>query len=605
MPDTVDRSTSTFQSTITSPNAPPVLTQDFDADGNPYARPADKEEQVASNQEASENGENISVDDSTSSDETIVTEDTAALKQKGYLHEKGFSGDQSLSNAETAFFAAASSAAAFFPTSRSLSQRSESGRLVRNKTDNFYLYDSEKRLLEKRAAEFASYGIVPYDALEEFLYIIVSLPEYSDLAYISAVVGIEELDDRLLVREPAKILNLQNLYKIGYLANAVKVIDSQYDPKFNVNNATDSGSSNFGALLGAAAAGVSLLQIPALQTVSDLVGDCVGQIADTAAITSAFSSFGGLGSIAQLTNVASQMTSLALTVNSTASILSKTGMRGVAPIAAAMQNLNRRTRNVSNYCTQVSALTAVAATSGKTADIAKQMIKINTMVGDLSTVASTVNNLIGGVAAPGDIGATLGVMIRRSGGYAPNPLLTEMVGGQRIPPSVLYNNPMMAAPSYVGKAFFGESMAARAAMDQVFCRRIGAYPHAQSGSGAVSFGFQNFGSYGGSTSIASMVSRMTLGVATPPTTGALATMVAAKTTQVCNILNVSPTVPFEPRRSDNSMPFLVAMGAALVDDTRSPFSADVHHDGWKRSCSVGNDVQRYQPTFIDIVRTSL
>ena len=598
--------TSSYQSLTSSPNAPPVLTQDFDADGNPYERPGDVEEELSSNQDAAENGEPVSIQETTSAGETVVTEDTAAMKQKGYLHEKGFSGDQSLSNAETAFFNVAATAAAFTSTARSISGRSQTGRSARNKLDNFYLYDSEKRLLEQRASEFASYGVVPYAALEEFLYIIVSLPEYSDLSYISSVTGIEELDDRLIVREPGKILNLQNLYKIGYLANAVAVINNQFDPTFNVSNATDSESSNFGTILAAAAAGLAIAeQLPAVNTISDLVGDCIGQIADTAAITSAFTSFSGASSIAQLTSVTSQLTSLASTVSGTASVISRTGIRGIGPIAAAMQNLDRRVRYTSDYCTQMSAISTVAASSSKTGDIARQMAKVNTMVADISTLASSVSSLVNGIASPGDVGAALGVMTRRVGGYAPNPLMMELVGGQRIPASVLYNNPMMAMPSYAGKAFFGEGMSARAAIDQAFCRRIGSYPHSRSGSGVVSFGFQNFGSFRGAISMASMVSRLMIGVSTPPTSGALGTMITNKTAQLCNVLNVATTTSMEPRRADNTIPFMIAMGAALVDDTRSPFETGVHVDGWKRACSVGNDVQRYQPTFIEIVKTSL
>jgi hypothetical protein len=78
-----------------------------------------------------------------------------------------------------------------------------------------------------------------------------------------------------------------------------------------------------------------------------------------------------------------------------------------------------------------------------------------------------------------------------------------------------------------------------------------------------------------------------------------------KTSQLANVLNVKTSDNIEARRSDHSIPYMTAMSAVHVDDIYSPFPADVHHEGWKLAAAVGNDVQRYQPNYLNTARTSL
>jgi len=142
-------------------------------------------------------------------------------------------------------------------------------------------------------------------------------------------------------------------------------------------------------------------------------------------------------------------------------------------------------------------------------------------------------------------------------------------------------------------------------MDQMFCKRIGAFPSNPSGSGCSSFGMQNNASMGGATSLVNMVSRILIGSSVAPTTGILSTMINQKTTNLCNILNVPTNSVMEARRSDNSIPFMIAMASVIVDDTTSPFPTSVHNDGWKLASSVGNEVQRYNPQYLSVCATSL
>jgi hypothetical protein len=102
-----------------------------------------------------------------------------------------------------------------------------------------------------------------------------------------------------------------------------------------------------------------------------------------------------------------------------------------------------------------------------------------------------------------------------------------------------------------------------------------------------------------------MVSRILIGSSVAPTTGILSTMINQKTTNLCNILNVPTNSVMEARRSDHSIPFMIAMASVIVDDTISPFPTSVHNDGWKLAASVGNEVQRYNPQYLSVCATSL
>ena len=574
---------------------------------------------------------------------TVISQSTASLKQKGYLQEKGFFGDQSLTNENKAFnnvVDLAVGVTALALTVKGITKPTG----TRNKINNYYVYDNERSLLQQRAQQIASIGVVPYDVIEEFLYILITVDNYDDMYYISTVVGIPELNNRNIVREPARILSIKNLYKCGYLANGVASINMQYGTKYNAFSVQDHQSSPFSTLqnlaviggqpvspeaaaIAALAGGTSaiataggllnpvLSNFPVVGIATSLIGDIASQIGQITGITALFSSFGTIpGEIGKLADIAligqfSQLSSLTSNLNSmvssTTSVLSQSGVASMLPVVGSLNQLVRQVRDMSHHTEQLASITTLPATIGKKTDITGQMNKVLSLSLNITSLINTITSVVGAIKGPGAVGLPANLMMNKLGGTAPSGIITQLTLGQRIPPSVLYKNPQMVNPSYAGKAFFGEASSAQCAIDQVFCKRIGAFPTNNSGGATQAFGMQNFASFGGSTSLSSMVSRALLGTPTVPTSGILADLVGTKVANLANLLNVATTSVMECRRSDHSIPVMAAMSSVLVDDTKSPFPMDVHNESWKLASSVGNEVQRYNPGFLSTCSTSL
>jgi hypothetical protein len=230
------------------------------------------------------------------------------------------------------------------------------------------------------------------------------------------------------------------------------------------------------------------------------------------------------------------------------------------------------------------------------------------MMTAISSSAAGIMSTLGGISGPGNIGSQASIM-QRIGGYAVAASITERVLGQRIKPSVACRNPMMQSPSYAGRAFFGESTGVQVSTDDVFCRRIAAYPSNQSGSGLMGFVMQNFGSYGGGgISITGLTSLVTLGVLTPPTGGALGGVISSLSGNIASIMGGTASSIVDPRRSDNAIPYMIAASSAMVGDTKCPFQTGVFTSGWQVASSVANDLQKHSPTtkaFLETARTSL
>lgn len=546
-------------------------------------------------------------DPNQSGDETVVDNNSSALKQKGYLHEKGFMGDRSLENATAAFYTAVNIGKTLSPLGRSISRTSYKSTEVRNKTTRYFLYDNEKALLQKKAGEFSANGIIPYDVMEEFLYILVCVDNYDDLKYISQVVGIPELDNINLVREPIPLLSVKDLYKVGYLANGVASIVKQYDVKFNIVESGNYNKSPFFPML----AGVAITQFPVVSIAASLVSDIAKQLGISTAITAAFSAFGSLPSIGKLAaiaglpNLLSQFGSLSSLVSTTIESIKSFGISALKSVANSLFSLIRMVRNVTNIISQISGVDIIAATTAKIGDITTQMVKIATMGISMTNLVSGIMSAFNSLTGPLRSGAAVQNILGRVGGYALNGVLSELTTGQRLPTSVISRNPMMISPSYSGKAFFGEMLAPQAAVDQMFCKVISAFPEDVNGAGNVAFGMQNFGSYGGALSVPNLISKIVYGVSTAPTTGSIGSIIASTSAMVLSSLGVPAGTLIESRRSDNALPFLMSAATSIIKQSNSPFPFSTFYNGWKLASSVGNDVQRYQPQYLTVVRTSL
>ena len=579
------------------------------------------------------------------SDGTIINKDTTALKQKNFFHEAGATGDQDLKKSTEDFGSAVGTAFNIIGVALALKTLLSNDR-PRNTKTNYFLSDFEKELIVKKSREFASYGVVPQDVLEDFLYVLVAIDNYEDLKHVSDVTNIPELDSASLVRAPIPILTLKELYKIGYLANGLSALTKQFSTSYpQAKTASDSGGSSFGALLGVAAfastqsgalsnvlgavgaaralgysgssiltaaaaltAASSIANFPGVSIVSDLVGDLASQLAVTTGLTAIFNDpgyIGGtVGKIAALAAVTASLTSLQSSTLNTSTIIANLGIASMAPVAGALFTLQKQIKNTANYSAQVSEVATVAATSAKAGDINRQMAKIDTSALSLVSSVASIASLVSAIQGPGNIGAAAG-MLAMTGGRAASSIMTELTMGQRLPPSVICNNPLMQPPSFAGRAFFGEGMTPRMSVDQMFCRRIATYPSSPAGSGLQSFQMQNFASLGGAISLTSMISRITIGVAIPPAAGALATMINSKAASIASLLGVAAAATMEPRRSDNAIPFQIAASAGLINDIKSPFSTSVFSSGWRAASSVGNDLQRISPQFLRTAQSSL
>ena len=632
--------------------APPDLVQTFDDQGTPEPKEIDSEAQRQNNfNNAFSGGQTTPPETSNGGSETVLSPDMVALKQKGYLQEKGFAGDQSLTNEDKAFNMAVNMAANITSLARNFAAIKATSSRQRQKYYDYFLYDPEKELLQAKARQFASVGIIPYDVLEEFLYILITIDNPTDLYHIACVVGIRELENPNLVREPVAILTLKNLYKVGYLANGVASVNFQYSKKYNAIYAMDHESSPFSSLqnlamisgnvdaLGGAysaaqnAAAISGLassatmvggnllnaalgQFPVVGIITSQITDVISDIATTVGLTSLFAGLPALpdtapGKVAyqlamsNLPTISGNMSNINTNLGATVSTINMSGVSSMMNIAGPLMSLTRTIRDIQRLTDSVSGISNIATSAVKKGDISTNMIKIATQGASLLSAANSILSLVNALKSPGNIGLAAGMQMAKLGGTSPSGIITELTLGQRIPPSVMYKNPQLQPPSYAGKAFFGEMPGAHGAMDQMFCKRIGAFPNNPSGAGVSSFGMQNHASMGGSTSLVNMVSRILIGSPIAPTSGVIANIINTKTNNLCNILNVPTNSVMEARRSDNSIPFMIAMASVIVDDTTSPFPTSIHNDGWKLASSVGNEVQRYNPQYLSVCSTSL
>lgn len=542
-----------------------------------------------------------------------VTPDIAALKQKGIIQNRGFFGDPALSEGLTKFNQAAAIASSLSGVAQSVMSISESSKrnTTRNKTSNYFLYDKEKSLLAGKAKQYSDYGLIPYDVMKEFLEILVSVPTYEDLAYIAQVTGIKQLDDPNLVREPLTILGLSELFKVGYLATAVATITKEFDPAFSTQSAIDQGAGLFGNILGAIANGEGLKQFGPVVDVLSSMTNMTSTIGSLQGITSSFSSFSGMGDIAALSGVRSQMSSLASTLTSTSSLISKANINSMMSTAIDMKKLSVDATNLDNMAKQLQSITMIPpGNDPRVADIATQMANINTKAGELLSKVSAMSSQLSAFPIPSIGGSDIGTLLNKLGGQATSGTISKLVTGQDLPPAILYKNPMLVSPSYIGKAFMGELSGVAVAVGEVFPKKIATYAEEQGSVGTVTFGMQNFGSFAsdgmfGGLDLTSLISKLMFNSSSIPTSEILQELLDTKVNQVASILNVATDSVVETRRSDNAIPFMIGFASAMVEDTRCPIKTSVFSSAWKLSASVGNDLQNYNPQFLANIRISL
>jgi hypothetical protein len=487
---------------------------------------------------------------------TPINKDTSALIQRGVLQQPGFYGSQEMRPSNDGFNNAVGIGAQLAGFASLLQQQTAPANYVRT-PNNYILTAREHNIISSTAQQLASFGVIPYDTLTNFFYILAASENYSDLQYIAQVVNLPDLDNPYLVRNISGICALPDIYKIGYLSQGVASIIQTFAPQYNsARSYSDYGQSTNGSTFLAADLGTSLGVIGA-------------SIISTSYINNGYS-----GSLRNFNGLSNSSINNSIDTYYYTARNNKTPQSPYAPITNPTTNI-------------------VGAAISVGASLIGSLFNQSPLGGALGILGP-----LGGIAA--------GMLLSKSGGQAIGGLMSEIITGNRISTSRRANNPMLTPPSYAGKSFFGEAPVSLPATDQVFCRRVGAFGTMNGGSGVVSFGMQNYNSFGGSQSITSIVSRLITGSPdVPPTNTYYGQHVNNMTGNLCNTLNVPVNSIIEMRRSDNAIPFMLGFSAVMVGETFSPFGSKPFTEGWKLAASTGNDVQRYNPQFLRTCHTSL
>lgn len=216
-----------------------------------------------------------------------------------------------------------------------------------------------------------------------------------------------------------------------------------------------------------------------------------------------------------------------------------------------------------------------------------------------SNILSTLSSLIGGFGGGAEARLAAATSTDALGNF-----LSELITGKRIPMTVIAKNPALQAPSYTGKAFFGEAPAALSNVDieQLFNKKIGCFPKPSNGAGTTSFGFQNMGSFSNSMSLSGLVSKVLFGGLEAVVGSKKAGQVSAIVDQISTLTGSNVDEILDIRRADTAIPMLSALSAVASGTDKSIFSADTFAKGWQLSNSVSNHLQNVDPKFMELVK---
>ena len=215
---------------------------------------------------------------------------------------------------------------------------------------------------------------------------------------------------------------------------------------------------------------------------------------------------------------------------------------------------------------------------------------------DIGSVFNALSSIMGGMGGLGE---------RLETGDMGN-FLSELITGKRVPTNIIAKNPMMQAPSYVGKSFFGESPNAMANVDidQLFNKMIAVFPQPSNGSGTSSFSMQNFGSFSRSMPLTNFVSKILTGSSTIGSTRKL-NLINSVVDQINSFTGSTSNETVDITRADNAIPIMQAVSTSLSGMDKSVFSGSTFQSGWTLAQSVGNQLAVNNPNFMEAARKFL
>lgn len=193
---------------------------------------------------------------------TYDVEADADKVQKGIYQRPTFFGDASTSQAFSQFMSGVQTALSY------AGQASRKNETVtdRNQSTGYQLTIDEFKLLQKRATSISNYSKVPYDTCEDFLVILCFVDKIKDMEKIADAVQIAELANPDILRKPMLILNLPQLEKISFAAQALDglvnlfrkyISTSSNSPNKGKSEDTSSILSTISSLVGGFAGGAS------------------------------------------------------------------------------------------------------------------------------------------------------------------------------------------------------------------------------------------------------------------------------------------------------------------------------------------------------------
>lgn len=541
--------------------------------------------------------------------EDVHSTDRVIDEQLGELISPEPVGNHSTSNLNAAFNNGVNIAFNFFGIANSIRNN------TRNQTppppDQIILNEEEKEFLESKARSFSAIGIVPYDVIEDFLYVLIAIDSYSDLQFIARITGIIELDNPNFIRQPLQILSVPELFRISYISNGLASLTRQIEERLSrANEAARSSESSYSNITNPQSS--SSPSFTALQPIIQTGLSIASLITSTKGITNPF----GTGSIPnfleQIETLPGVINNLVETANNFEGILQNLQRLNIAQLRPTLDKITdviAKVRLVKRFSDQLNIIDALGDDDNIVTDTKDQLDDINKRVTDIQSKIQEVLTEFTSAIPNANVGQTAENLTEREGGMWIGNLLSRLVLGQEIPTQIASNNPLLEGPSYIGRAFFGEHSISLPAVDQLFPKRVAFFSDPQSSSGTTSFKFQNFGSFGGPQTLQNVVSNIiggnVSGAVSVAAAGFLDNFIGNKANDIGNLLGAAVDSTIDLRRSDNAIPLMIGMASVLANDTKSPFPTSVFSEGWRLASSVGNIIQDRNPEFINTLRTNL
>lgn len=527
-----------------------------------------------------------------------IDEELLGRMRKGLVSIRGPYTDMQMTQSMANFSSAVGSAYQSSTSAKGLKNSTSS--TPRNKTTNYYLTKEEKNLIAVRAGQFATPGIVPYDVLEDFLYVLCYVDDYPTMKMVSDVTGVIGLDSAAILREPIQILNVEDLGKIGYLANGLAALTKQLDSERFPQGATaaQSDSSSYSGISQMISSGNPMSAFPGLGNITSMFGQITSVLGTVQSLTSSFSSDGNVATkISTISDVVSQVQTALTAATSTFNVSGKNNIINSFPIMSQLSQLVVATTNITDDLESMKSVqTSNSYPKDKVDDMNIALKDFNTDLNDIASKATALLSSLSGILPPQTKNIALAAETltkNLSGGAVPSEFLVGEILGQQIPQNILAKNPMSLAPSNIAQTFFGASLATTMHYrdgKQFPAVPISIFMSAASGAATSAFGMQNSSAMGGAMSLQSAVSTILGNVPS-----AVASMHASN---VSNVLGAAATATTELRRSDNAIPIMIALATSFANDTSCPFPTSVFSEGWKIASAVGNMLQKEGKTVV-------